>query len=145
KAFTRALPLLAASVWGCAEEPARPVSSVAPRTVQVGHADRTARSIVTEVVGTVRAVRSATMAPLISGTVAEVRVGLGSAVRAGEVLVRLSAREVDARLEQTRAVSALAKLERDRAVKLRAEEVISAAEYDAALSQWSVAQARQAE
>ena len=69
----------------------------------------------TEVVGTVRAVRSATIAPLISGTVAEVRVGLGSSVRAGDVLVRLSAREIAARLEQSRAVSALAKRERDRA------------------------------
>jgi biotin carboxyl carrier protein len=99
----------------------------------------------TELVGTVRAVRSATLAPLIGGTVAEIRVGLGSSVRTGEVLVRLSAREAGARLEQTRAVSALAKRERDRAVTLRDQEVISVAQYEAALSQWSVAQARETE
>jgi RND family efflux transporter MFP subunit len=113
--------------------------------VRVEKAERTSRPVMTEVVGTVRAVRSATIAPLISGTVAEVRVGLGSSVRAGEVLVRLSAREIDARLDQTRAVSALAKRERDRAVTLRDQEVISTAQYETAISQWGVAQARQAE
>jgi membrane fusion protein, multidrug efflux system len=96
-------------------------------------------------VGSVRAVRSTTIAALISGKVAEVRVGLGSSVRAGEVLVRLSAREIDARLEQARAMSALANPERDRAVNLRNQQAISAAHYDAAISQWNVAQARHAE
>src|SRR5262249_13033762 len=88
---------------------------------------------------------SATIAPLISGTVAEVRVAMGSSVRAGEVLVKLSAREVHARVEQTRAASALAKRERDRAANLKNEDVISVAQYDAAVSQWNIVQARQAE
>jgi RND family efflux transporter MFP subunit len=99
----------------------------------------------TEVVGTVRAVRSATIAPLIIGTVAEVRVGLGSSVRAGEILVRLSAREVDARLDQTRAVTALARRERERATTLKGQGAISSSQYDAAMSQWSLAEAREAE
>src|SRR5689334_25229804 len=84
-----------------------------PRQVRVVKAERSSGPVLTEVVGTVRATRSATIAPLISGTVAEVRVGLGSSVRAGEILVTLSAREVEARLEQTRAVSQQAA--RDRA------------------------------
>jgi len=129
----------------CGGEPPRPLSSGSPRVVSVVPAERTNRPVVTEVVGTVRAVRSATLAPLISGTVAEVRVGLGSSVRAGEVLVRLSAPEVVARLEQARAAAALAKRERVRAVKLRTEEAISATQADAVLSQWSIAEARQAE
>jgi RND family efflux transporter MFP subunit len=93
----------------------------------------------------VRAVQSATVAPLIAGTIAELRVGLGSTVRTGEVLARLSAREVYARLGQARAASALAAHERDRAVKLKNEAVISLAAYDAAVSQWDIAQAREAE
>jgi RND family efflux transporter MFP subunit len=101
--------------------------------------------MVTEVVGTVRATRSATIAPLISGTVADIRVGLGSSVRAGEVLVKLSAREVDARLEQTRAVSAQAARDRARATSLVGQGAISVADYEAAMSQWNVALARQAE
>jgi RND family efflux transporter MFP subunit len=132
-------------LWGCAGEPARPAASVSPRAVQVVQADRTRLPVVTEVVGTVRAVRSATIAPLISGTVVEVRVGLGSSVRAGEVLARLSAREIDARVEQTRAAAALARLERDRAANLRSQGAISVAEHDAAASQWTIAQARQVE
>src|SRR5215813_7678912 len=101
---------------GCAADASpRQTPSAPPRRVRVVKAERANEPVVTEVVGTVRATRSATIAPLISGTVGEVRVGLGSSVRAGEVLVRLSAPEVDARVDQSRAVAALAKLERDRA------------------------------
>jgi len=136
------LALLAA----CSGEPRRAAGEARPRTaVKVIQVQRATRPVTTEVVGTVRAVRSATIAPLISGTVADVRVGLGSSVRSGEVLVRLSAREVEARLEQTRAVSALAARERDRAIALKAQGAMSGAQYDAAMSQWSLAQAREAE
>ena len=138
--------MLPALLGGCGgERPHRAVQSAPPKVVQVVQADRTNRSVMTDVVGTVRAVRSATIAPLVSGTVAEVRVGLGSSVQAGDVLVRLSAREINARLEQTRAVAALAKRERDRAIPLKDLGAISVAQYDAAISQWDVAQARQAE
>jgi RND family efflux transporter MFP subunit len=95
--------------------------------------------------GTVRAVRSATIAPLISGTVAEVRVGLGSSVRAGDVLVRLSAREISARLEQSKAMSALARRDRDRATTLKEQGAMPNAQYDAAMAQWNLAEAREAE
>lgn len=137
--------VLAATVSGCAPEPARAVADVQPRAVRVVQADRTESAVVTELVGSVRAVRSSSIASLISGTVATVRVGLGSSVRAGEVLLRLSAREIDARVEQARAMAALASPERDRAVHLRDQGAISTAQYDAVMSQWNIAQARQAE
>ena len=131
---------------GCSgEPPPRPASEKAPAKVRVVQVERSSRPVITEVVGTVRAVRSATLAPLISGTVAEIRVGLGSAVRAGEILVRLSAREIEARLEQSRAVAALAKRDRDRATTLKEQGAMSSAQYDTAMSQWNVAQAREAE
>lgn len=133
-------------VCGCAAEPPpRALPSVPPKVVRVGEADRSPRPVLTEVVGTVRAVRDATIAPLISGTVTEVRVGLGSSVRAGEVLVRLSAREVEARLDQSRVASELATRERNRAVTLKEQGAISLAQYETAISQWSIARARQAE
>lgn len=137
--------VLAAASDGCAVEPARAASSEPAQRVEVVHAERGERPIVTEVVGSVRAVRSTTMAALISGTVVEIHAGLGSSVRAGQVLVKLSVPEIAARLEQTRAVAALATVERDRAVSLRSRAVISGAEYDAAISQSSVAEARRAE
>lgn len=111
----------------------------------VVRAEQSLRGIHTEVVGSVRAVREATIVPLLSGKVSEVRVGIGASVRAGEVLVRLSAREVEARLEQARARSVLANRERERSVALREHGAISGAQYDAALTQWDVAQASQKE
>ena len=140
-----ALVLVMITIWGCAEQPAQRVPTRLPRAVQVAQAERSQRSVVTEVVGTVRAVRSATVAPLISGTVAELRVGLGSAVRSGQVLVKLSAREVNARLEQATVALALAQLEHDRSANLRKQGAISAAEHDAAISEWNLARARQLE
>ncbi|MEY2931429.1 MAG: Multidrug resistance protein MexA precursor [Pseudomonadota bacterium] len=143
--FVWLLSALVTPSWGCAEAPAHAASSNPPRLVTVGGAQRATRTIVTEVVGTVRAVRRATIAPLISGNIVEVRAGLGSSVRTGEVLARLSDREVTARLEQTRAAAALAQRERERAESLRGQQVISVAQYDAALAEWNMAQARQAE
>jgi RND family efflux transporter MFP subunit len=145
KTFGKLWPLLAASLSGCDAEPPRPVAPEAPRVVQVVAAERDQRPVVTEVVGTVRAARSASIGALISGTIAELRVGIGSSVRRGEVLVRLSAGEVQARLEQTRALSLLAERERERAATLLDHRAISLSAYDAAMSQWTLAQARQAE
>jgi len=139
------LSLLAVLSACAGESPPRPRRDAAPKVVRIEQADRTARPVLTEVVGTVRATRSATIAPLISGTVAEVRVGLGSPVQAGEALVRLSAREVEARLDQTRAMSEQAARDRARATSLVGQGAVSVAEYEAALSQWNVARARQAE
>ncbi|HZJ52894.1 MAG TPA: efflux RND transporter periplasmic adaptor subunit [Myxococcaceae bacterium] len=142
----RAWCVVLALLLGCSgERQPRPATGRLPATVKVVQVQRSSRPVVTEVVGTVRAVRTATIAPLISGTVAEVRVGLGTSVRAGEILVRLSAREIDARLEQTRAVTALARRERERATTLKSQGAMSSAQYDAAMSQWSLAEAREAE
>lgn len=130
---------------GCVAEPARAAPSAPVRAVRAVRAERSERPALMEVMGTVRALRSTTIAALISGSVAELRVSLGSSVRAGEPLIRLSAREVDARLEQARAQSALAAPERDRAAQLRQLGAISAAQYDEAIAHWSGAQAREAE
>jgi RND family efflux transporter MFP subunit len=140
-----ALALLAV-LCACSRAPApRTPPALPPKELRVVKADRSLQPVLTEVVGTVRSVHDAAIAALVSGTVSEVRVGLGSSVRAGEVLVRISAHEVDARLEQTRAALAIAKRDRDRAVSLEAQGAITTAQYDAATSEWNVARARDAE
>jgi len=131
---------------GCAGEPNPQPSAILPATaVRIGKAERSSQAVLTELVGTVRSARDATIASLVSGTVAEVRVGVGSFVRAGQVLVRLSAHELDSRREQARAVSALATQERDRATALMAHDAITTMQYETALSHWSVARAQEAE
>jgi RND family efflux transporter MFP subunit len=133
-------------IWGCAgEPPPDPARGRPAREVRVAEAARSSLPVLTEVVGTVRSAHEATIAPLVAGTVAEVRVRLGSALRAGDVLLRLSAREIGERLEQAHAVSELATRERDRAVALNAQGTIAASQYEAAVSEWSVARAREAE
>ena len=131
---------------GCAAQSSPgPGPGPAPKRVLVAEAQRSRRAAVTEVVGTVRAARSATIAPLLGGTVAEIRVGLGTPVRAGDVLVRLAAREVEARLAQSQAMSAQAERDSNRATLLKEQGAIPVAQFEATLSQWSVARARQAE
>lgn len=58
---------------------------------------------VREIAGIVRPVRHATVAARLMGSIEEMPVVLGQSVRAGEVLVRISAGEVSARLAQAKA------------------------------------------
>lgn len=58
--------------------------------------------VLTAVNGTVRPARRALLAPKVMGTVADLSVTLGQTVRAGDVLVRISAAEIDARVAQAR-------------------------------------------
>ena len=142
----RGWPALLAALYGCASEPPpQPSPSLPVREVRVVKAVRSSGAVLTEVVGTVRSAHDAAIASLVSGTVTEVRVGLGSFVRAGQVLVRLSAHELESRRDQARAVAARAAQDRDRAAALRAQDAITVAEYEAALTQWSVARAQEDE
>ncbi len=95
------LAFISSGACGSAPQPESGAAPTAP-VVQVAEADRSLHATQTEVVGTVRAAREATIAPLLSGTVTEVRVGIGSQVRAGEVLVRLAARDESHRWLSTR-------------------------------------------
>jgi RND family efflux transporter MFP subunit len=66
-------------------------------------------------VGTVRAVQQTTIAAEVMAKVLEVNVRAGQAVRKGEVLARLDAEELQARLQQAEAAVAAATAARDQA------------------------------
>ena len=74
-----------------------------------------------EVTGTIRPVQRAQLAAKLMGAIEELPVALGQQVRAGEVLARIAAGEVAARVEQARAQvnGAQRDLERERALVLK--------------------------
>ncbi len=71
-----------------------------------------------EVVGTVQAVQRASIAAKISGFIAEIPVVLGSRVKKGDLLVKISAEEISARLLQAQAQLAQARRNLEREQKL---------------------------
>lgn len=140
--FLFALPVVAA----CQHEPPPPAPSTLPRAaVAVSPARRAESSVVQEVVGTVRARSIASIASNVMGTVKTLDVTLGSRVKAGEVLVRIRAGEIDAKARQTSAVLDQAKIELSRTKSLEQRGVISKSELDRATSQLRVAEASHGE
>lgn len=59
--------------------------------------------VLTEITGTVRPLRRATLAAKLMGSIEELPVTLGQPVRAGDLLVKISAGEISARLAQAQA------------------------------------------
>ncbi len=109
--------------------------------VQTARAQRSPRVRSEEVVGTVRARTVTAVSASVMGTVRELRVSVGSHVRAGDVLVRLSAGEIDAKAEQARARLVQAETNLRRAQDLKARDAMPSSVFDAAQSEQRVAQA----
>jgi RND family efflux transporter MFP subunit len=136
--------LLALAACGHESKPSQPSlarPSAPPVSVQVAAAKREPRSQGEEVVGTVRARTVTLVSSSVMGTLRELRVAVGSRVRAGEVIARLSAGEIEAKAEQARARLAQAETNLRRAEELKARDALPSSSYDAALSERRVAQA----
>lgn len=123
--FLRLLLLSATGVAllsGCSKRAAEHTgaAAVALPTVAVQAVAVTAEEIpfVTEITGTVRPVQRAQLAAKMMGAIEELPVTLGQRVRAGDVLVKIAAGEVSARVAQARSQLQTAKrdLERERAL-----------------------------
>jgi RND family efflux transporter MFP subunit len=98
-----------------------------------------------EVVGTVRARMRATMEAKVTGRIAQMPVVLGQRVTKGQLLGRVDAAEIDARLEQAQA--SLQQAERDwkRTSSLFEQQAVTRADYDAVNSRYLVAKGALAE
>jgi membrane fusion protein (multidrug efflux system) len=99
------LPVLALFA-GCAKHPAAEAAAGAPLPpAKVRTATVTMESIasLTEVSGTVRPVQRAQLAAKLMGAIEEMPITLGQTVRAGDLLVKISAGEITARLAQAQA------------------------------------------
>lgn len=100
------IPLLAlALLAGCSKHgadssaaaPALPTARVSVAKVAAVDAP-----VLTEVTGTVRPEQRATLAAKVMGTISELPVTLGQSVAAGDVLLKISAAEISARVAQAR-------------------------------------------
>ncbi len=98
-----------------------------------------------EVVGTVRAKLRATLEAKVSGRIEKMPISLGQQIKAGQLVARLDAPEIQARLQQAEA--ALQQAERDwkRTSGLFEQQAATRSEYDAAEARFNVAKAAVAE
>jgi membrane fusion protein, multidrug efflux system len=116
--------------------------SVQVRTAKV---ETTNLPALEEVVGTVRAKLRATVEARASGRILEMPVVLGQKVKAGQLLARLDAPEIKARLDQAEAGMQQAEREWKRLSSLLSQQAATRADYDAADSRYQVAKAGVAE
>ncbi len=98
-----------------------------------------------EVVGTVRAKLRATLEAKVSGRISDMPVVLGQQVKAGQLLARLDAAEIKARLEQAQAGLEQAEREWKRNSSLLEQKAVTRSDYDAANSRYLMAKAAVAE
>ena len=101
-----ALALATLLLPGCGRKPdTRPVSApdLATAQVKVQTSESKQRATTEEVVGTVQAKLHATLEAKLSGRIDKMPVLLGQAVKAGELVARLDAAEIKARMEQAEA------------------------------------------
>jgi RND family efflux transporter MFP subunit len=110
--------LLLALLPGCARHEAAATATPAlpPVKVRLATVQTVSLPHVTEVTGTIRPAHHAMLAAKVMGTIAELPVTLGQRVRQGDLLLRISAAEINAKVIQARSQLnlALRDLERER-------------------------------
>ena len=116
----------------------RALPAVAVRVQRIEAHSQTATE---EVVGTVRAKLRAVLEAKVSGRIEQMAAAPGQTVRRGALLARVDAREVQARLDQARAVRQQTQDDLRRAVSLRDQNILPQSEFDAAQSRARVAEA----
>lgn len=143
-----ALAALALCLSGCRAKPessnshltAKPAVLVRVQTVQ-----SKPQPIIEEVVGTVRARLYATLEAKLSGRIAKLPVVLGQRVKAGELVARLDAAEINAHLEQADASLEHAEQDWKRVSTLFEQQAVTRAELEAAHARYRVAKGAVAE
>jgi multidrug efflux system membrane fusion protein len=145
--FARAssLPLVAilfavVACGGADASPAKEDAAVIPVRVVTPEYRRTQPPIV--LTGTLGAKEEIPLAFKIGGVVARVAVEAGQAVREGDVLAELSLAEIDAQVSAAREGRDKAKRDYDRAMKLLADSVVTAAQAEDARTGLDVAEAQ---
>jgi len=136
--------VLAATLVACKrhDTPASPAAPPLPTaTVRVLKVESQRRMAVEEIVGTVRPKLSAAVSAKVSGGIERMLVAPGQAVKAGQLLVQLDAREIQARLDQATALREQTAKDLQRFQKLIADKAVTQQEFDAVQARQRVAAA----
>jgi RND family efflux transporter MFP subunit len=114
--LTLGLAVLTASLAGCGKpDPATaPTPELPPPQVQLAPVRAQTAPALIETTGTVRPIQRAVLAAKVMGAIEELPVTLGQSVRAGEVLIKISAGEISARLLQAQSQLNVARRDLDR-------------------------------
>jgi len=142
------LSLIVGFLAGCGDHQAPKtlkLGSLAPAQVHVVIAESSKRALTEEVLGTVRAKLRATLEAKVSGRISSLPVVLGQKVTKDQLLVRLDADEIKARLELAQATLDQAERDWQRISSLFDGQAISRSEYDNAQSRLQVGKAARAE
>ena len=137
-----AVPLaVAITIAGCGRKDTPPAKAALPTAVvRVLVVENKPRVATEEVVGTVRAKLRAVIEAKVTGKIEKMLVVPGQSVAAGDLLAELDVREVQARLDQVRAVHQQAEADLKRYTSLLEQKIISQAEFDAVQSRFRVAE-----
>lgn len=135
--------LAAALLAGCGPKagPSGAVETLPVAHVRVQPVESLQRLATEDVVGTIRPRLRAVIEAKVSGRIEQMLVAPGQTVKAGQLLVQLDAREIQARYDQARALREQADREFKRREALLKDKLISQAEFDAADAQLRVADA----
>ena len=143
-----ALALATLLLPGCGRKPENHPGSqpdLASAQVQVQTAESKQRATTEEVVGTVQAKLHATLEAKLSGRIDKMPVLLGQPVKAGQLVARLDAAEIKARMEQAEAGLQQAERDWNRTSALFDQQAATRSDYDAADSRYRGAKAAMAE
>ena len=143
--FARSLSTFALILFAGCGRHSDPGAKLPPKLavaqVRVAKAESHLQMVTEEVVGTVRSKVHATLEAKVSGRIQTMPVVLGQAVKAGDLVVRLDAAEVQARLEQARVSLRQAERDWNRISSLFKGQAVTRSEYDRAESQQLVSKA----
>ncbi len=137
-----------AVVWvsGCSKSDSlSSATTIAPMRVKTAKATLERRQAIEEVVGTVRPKLSAVISAKITGAIEQVAVVPGQAVKTGELLIQLDAREARSRVDQASAVLEQTRNDIGRFDRLLADKAVTQQEYDVVKARQLVAQATMTE
>ncbi|MFA6545689.1 MAG: efflux RND transporter periplasmic adaptor subunit [Limisphaerales bacterium] len=138
-------PLLVVALLAACKRHETPASPSAPplpaAVVRVQKVESQRRMAVEEIVGTVRPRLSAAVSAKAGGSIERMLVAPGQAVKTGELLAQLDAREIQARLDQATALREQTAKDLQRFQKLIADKAVTQQEFDAVQARQRVAAA----